>query len=414
LKFFLAALLALVTVALIAQLVRTTRSDEVVIACAATGLEFELCKSGSQAWQKRSGHRVRVLSAPNNSTERLGLFMQLLASQSPDVDVFTIDTTWAGMIGDFFVDLSAQAAPDDFPAFAENNTLDGRLVARPWYIDAGLLYYRSDLLDKYGQSVPRTWEELTRSARLIQDGERAIGQKELWGYVFQARAYEGLTCNALEWLSGGGLVGADGTLRVRDPELVHALELARGWIGTISPPGVLNYTEEEARGVFQSGNAVFLRSWPYVLKLAGSPTSKIRGKFGAAPVPGGAAVLGGWSLAVSKFSRHIETASDLVAYLASPEEQKRRALAGGFYPTHRDLYRDEDLRRENPLLTEFYEIFSRARPRPSRVFGPQYNRVSAEFWEAVHETLAGNGDAERNLARLEPRLRLITNGERMK
>lgn len=413
-RVFLAGLLAAVVAAMILQLTQASRSHEVVISCGAAGLEFELCRTGALAWQNKTGHQVRVVSAPTSSTERLGLFTQLLASKSPDVDVFTVDTTWAGIIGDFFVDLRHKATDidDDFPSFVENNTLNGHLVALPWYIDAGLLYYRSDLLAKYGQKVPETWEDLTEVAKLIQSRERAAGNTDLWGFVFEGRAYEGLTCNALEWLQsegGGTIVDQDGHITINNPNAVKAIDLARSWIGTISPPGVLNYTEEEARGIFQSGRAIFLRSWPYVLKLASSPDSEIRGKFAAGPLPGHAAILGGWSLAVSKYSRHADEAIDLVLYLASAAEQKRRALTGGFYPTRRSLYHDEELRHELPMTETLYGIFEHALPRPARVVGAQYNRLSAEFWEAVHNTLAGNQPAEASLAELEPRLERLSN-----
>src|SRR5262249_44851373 len=151
----------------------------------------------------------------------------------------------------------------------------------PWFIDAGVLYFRKDLLQKYGETPPRTWLELTRIAEKIQTAERKAGNSRFWGFVFQGRAYEGLTCNALEWIQswgGGGIVGESGKITVENPQVAKALELATSWIDRITPRGVLNYTEEEARGVFQSGDAVFLRNWPYVWKLANAEDSPIREK----------------------------------------------------------------------------------------------------------------------------------------
>src|SRR5690606_36031484 len=141
------------------------------------------------------------------------------------------------------------------------------------------------LLEEYGQKVPETWAELTEAAQIVQDGERQKGNDKMWGIVFQGKAYEGLTCNALEWIDsfgGGTIVNADGDITVNNPKAAEALTLAAAWIGKIAPDGVLNYSEEEARGVFQSGNAVFMRHWAYAWALGNSEDSPVKGKIGVA------------------------------------------------------------------------------------------------------------------------------------
>ena len=142
---------------------------------------------------------------------------------------------------------------------------------RPWFADASLLFYRKDLLEKYGEQAPQTWAQLTATAQKIQDAERKAGNDKFWGYVWQGRAYEGLTCNALEWVAsynGGSIVEPDGKISINNPQAVKALAQAKPWVNTITPPGVLNYTEEESRGVFQAGNALFMRNWPYAWGLS--------------------------------------------------------------------------------------------------------------------------------------------------
>jgi trehalose/maltose transport system substrate-binding protein len=170
------------------------------ISCGAVGLELELCQEGAQAWAEQTGNQVNVISTPNSATERLALYQQILAANSADIDVFQIDVIWPGVLANHFIDL-AEHIPDDqvsqhFPAIIENNTVDDSLVAMPWFTDAGVLYYRTDLLEKYGKQPPETWQELTAIAKEIQDGERAEGNDKMLGFVFQAKAYEGLTCDA--------------------------------------------------------------------------------------------------------------------------------------------------------------------------------------------------------------------------
>jgi trehalose/maltose transport system substrate-binding protein len=396
------AVLCLFVSALVFSACRQSDGEELVISCGAVGIELELCQQGVEAWSAQTGQAARVVTAAAGSGERLSNMQLLLAAHSSDIDVFIVDTPWPGIVGDFFLDLRPSITGEDvadfFPSFIENNTVKGRLVALPWFIDGGLLYYRTDLLQKHKKPVPETWKDLTETALFIQEKERAEGNSALWGFVFQGRAYEGLTVNALEWIAswgGGTILGEGWRVTVNNLQALQALELASTWPGRIAPPGVLNYMEEEARGVFQSGNAVFMRNWPYAWKLAQAPNSPVHGKVGITVLPRGsgpnartAAALGGWSLGVSKFSKRPQAAIELVKYLTSRPEQKRRALKGGLSPTRRSLYVDRDLLNADPTLERLYLVFQSAVPRPSRIAGTEYNRVSREFYEAVHSVLS--------------------------
>jgi len=398
---------------------------EIAISCGAVGLGLTMCQDATQAWADETGNSVRVVSTPNSTTDRLALYQQTLNAEASEIDVFMIDVIWPGILGSHFIDL-AQYIPQDvvdqhFPAIVENNTVGGELVGMPWYTDAGILYYRSDLLEQYGVDVPTTWQELTVAGQTIQDGEREAGNDRFWGFVWQGRAYEGLTCDALEWVdsfNGGSIVEADGSISINNPNAIEAIDLAAGWVGTISPAGVLSYAEEEARGVFQSGNAAFMRNWPYAWALSQGEDSPIRGNVGVVALPRGGTdgvhtgTLGGWQLAVSRYSDNQEVAADLVAYLTSFDEQKRRAIVGSLLPTIEALYNDPEVIEASPIVVDLYETFTNAVARPSRVTGVRYNEVSSAFWNAVHATLSGSGDAASNLESLETELRRMSRGGR--
>ena len=337
--------LASAAAGLILGLGAQAKAVEIAISCSALGQEYEICKQGVDAWAKKTGNTAKIVSTPNSATERLALYQQLLAAGAGDIDVFQIDVVWPGILGRHLLDLKpkAQAQLDQhFKTMVENNMVDGKLVAMPWFADAGLLYYRKDLLEKYNRPAPQTWADLTATAQTIQEGERKAGRAEFWGFVWQGRAYEGLTTNALEWVAshgGGTIVDGKGEVTINNPKAMEALKVAAAWVGKITPPGVLNYQEEEARGVFQAGNAVFMRNWPYAWSLSQGADSPVKGKVGIVPLPKGgadgqnAAALGGQLLAVSKYSKNPDVAIDLVMYLTGPEEQKRRAVVGSFNPT---------------------------------------------------------------------------------
>jgi len=209
----------------------------IAISCSSTDIEMRLCGAGAQAWAKATGNRVTFTSTPQNSNERLALYQQLLAARSGDIDVLQIDVVWPGILANHLIDLRDSIDRQDlerhFPAIVENNTVAGRLVAIPWYTDAGVLYYRKDLLEKYRRPLPVTWQDMTETARLIQQDERDAGQTRMWGYVFQGRAYEGLTVNGIEWLGGETycyvrtegeqtiVVRTDGEARIRAGEQIR-------------------------------------------------------------------------------------------------------------------------------------------------------------------------------------------------
>jgi trehalose/maltose transport system substrate-binding protein len=391
----------------------------IAIACSALGIEARLCREGAEDWARRSGNQVRLVATPNSGTERLALTQQLLAARSPDVDVFQVDVVWPGILASHLLDLGPHLdTAGHLAEVVRNNTVEGRLVAMPWFVNAGLLYYRRDLLDAHGQRVPETWQAMTETAQAVMRAERArAGDERMWGHVFQGRAYEGLTVNALEWIASHGagrVVEADGSVSVNNPRAAQALALARSWVGTITPVGVLNYAEEEARGVFQSGNAVFMRNWPYAWPLLNAEDSPVRGRVGVAVLPRGdveggvhAAALGGEQLAVSRYSRHPAQAIDLVRHLTSAAEQKRRAIAGAFSPSLIALYEDAEILAANPFFRDLLPTLRSAVARPSGVTGLRYNRVSADVAATVHGVLAGQAEPEAALRGLGQRLRRL-------
>ena len=416
-----ARLNALVTALVFGFAVAPAAAATLTMACDSIGHGNTVCKEGVKAWERKSGHTVKILSLPASSSERLVMYRQLLASQSPLLDVLTIDIVWPGILAESLLDLSAPAAAsikEHFPAIVKNNTVGGRLIAMPWFIDAGLLYYRKDLLEKYQQRVPGTWAELAATARLIQDAERSAGRPRMWGYVWQGKPYEGLTCDALEWIvsyGGGSIVEPSGAVTVDNPATIAALRMAKQWIGAISPPSVVSAREEESRAMFQDGNAVFLRNWPYVWAVVNAPDSAVRNKVGIAVLPRGphgavGTTLGGHQLAVSKFSRNSALAIDLVMFMTGRDEQKRRAILLGRSPTIGSLYQDPQLLAINPYQEILRAAAASATPRPSTVTGRKYEQVSTEVWKTVSGVLADGKDPATGVKALASTLNAMHSG----
>lgn len=372
-------------------------------------------KAKAHEWAKSTGNKLEYISSPNDATAALQQYQQYWAAKSPDIDAYMIDVIWPGIAAPHAVDLKKYVSEDEltahFPRIVDNNTVNGALVGMPFFTDAGMLYYRTDLLKKYGfNEPPKTWEELTTQAQTIQDGERKEGKSDFQGFVFQGKASESVTCNALEWIfsfGGGTIIEPDKRITINNPNAVKALALARSWVGTISPKGVTIYGEEEARNVWQTGNAAFMRNWPYAYVLGADPKSSIAGKFDVTVLPKGgdngknAATLGGWQLMVSKYSKHPEVAASLVKYLTSAEAQKDQAVKLGILPTRRALYSDADVLAKNPWFKEVSVVLENAVARPSTITAANYNLVSTAFFQNVNKTLSGGSTPESAVQQVE-------------
>ncbi len=363
---------------------------------------------------------LRYIPAFDADNDRLTLYKQLLGDHSPEPDILEIDIIWPQMLADDLVDLKPYLGADveAFPSeLRKAFTIRGRMVAIPLFMDTGLLYYRSDLLQKYGfRAPPKTWDELEHMASVIQLGERRSGKKNFWGYVWQGGRAEGLTCNALEWQAsegGGRILDSDGAVHVYNPRVLRALQRAASWVGTISPPGVIAYDEDDGLNVWSAGNAAFMRNWLYVYGSIRDSKLPIARHFGVAMLPGGPGgqirALGGVAIAVSKYSAHREQAIAAIRYLTSTAVQRVRAEQAGSVPTRWALQQDPEIMRKTPFhgaLTG--QVMAGVIARPSFIAGNAYDEVSRAYLASVHRTLTHERTPEQALLELEAELVRIT------
>ena len=367
-------------------------------------------------YTKRTGIVIDLVPTLGTSSEQTTLILKLLGRQSVSPDLYLIDIIWPGTLAQHMVDLKPylKPSPAHIPALMENGTVENRIVSLPLYMSTGILYYRSDLLAKYGYSAPpRTWQELQTMANRIQRGEREQGHKDFWGYIWQGAEYEGLTCNALEWqasFGGGHVVERDGSVSVNNPQAVRAFQTASNWVNTIAPPSVLSYTESDSLNAFSSGRAAFMRHWSSAFRSVQSATRG--GEVGVAPLPAGPAgpayMLGGFQLAVSRYSAHRQEAAELAAYLTSPEVQATRAVRRGYLPTYPELYSRADVAAAVPSSGAFRTLDARSWiTRPSTATGPKYGAVSKAYYETVHAILSRKAPAAAALADLEQKIQSL-------
>jgi multiple sugar transport system substrate-binding protein len=316
----------------------------------------------------------------------------VLTSRSGDIDIFLIDVVrpaqyraagWAEPLNQFFESDEAMLAhlEDFLPGPIEANLIDGTLYALPAFTDAQFLYYRADLLDKYGFEPPTTWEELKLQALTIQQQE---GDPNLQGFNYQGANIEGTVCIFLEalWTAGGDWVDGDGNVTLQTPEARRALEwYADTMASGITIPNIAEVTTDLSRSQFQAGNVVFMLNWGYAwAHFQGSSPDEtaVAGLVGVAPLPSfegfdSATCIGGWQWAINPFSENTDAAWRLLEFLASPDAQRVLAVEASNIPARHSLYADAAVLEAAPHFADFYDVIINARSRPVTPF---YSDVS--------------------------------------
>ena len=367
-------------------------------------------------FSKDTGIKVKLVPHPVDSSAAYSQLARTFSANSSAFDVVMLDVVWTGAFGPYLYNLKKILRKDaarHSQGIILNNTVRGKLVAMPWFGDFGILYYRKDLLTKYGYSgPPRTWAQLGTMAQKIQEGERA-NNANFYGFVYQGNAYEGLTCDALEWLasSGGGQFIDGGKVTINNPRAAAILNLQRSFVGTITPRGVTTYQEGESEQAFTAGNAAFMRNWPYAYAVG--QAGPIKGKFDVTTLPrtgsnASVGTVGGWQLGVSSFSKQPLAAVELVRYLTSPAVERYNAIFNSNVPTIPSVAKLPAVRKVNPWLKPEIAGVKRV-TRPSRYLGTKYNQGSQIIYQGINQILNGQ-DATNVLPGLAQRLDRVLPG----
>ncbi len=349
----------------------------------------------------RPGLDVELRVTPDAADQRHQLYVQWLNARAQDPDVLQLDIIWtaefagAGWIRP--LDQYGPDASDFFPAAIESNRWRGALYALPWFVDVGLLYWRTDLIPAPPQSL-----DALRDA-----GLRSIAAGETrWGLAWQGARYEGLVTVFVEHLGafGGGILDDDGEVIVDQPAAVRALTFMRESIENgLVPASSLTWQEEQVRFAFQNGQTAFMRNWPYAWALLRDPAqSRVADRVGVAPFPGAeggraTAALGGAQLAVNAFSDQPELAWELVEFLTAPEQMLERARVAAQLPSRQSLYDSPELARALTLpLQDVRAAVAAAVPRPVT---PVYSELSELLQVHLHRALTGQQSPEDALNR---------------
>ncbi len=344
--------------------------------------------------------RIEVVRGPLDADTLSDLAVSGLLLGDTPYDLLLIDQSWtaryasAGWLMPLESLLGEDLLADMLPGARLGTHYNGHLLRLPLQGDTGLLYWRTDLMDR----PPRDLAELEHISRRLQREGRVR-----WGYLWQGRQYEGLSCVVSEvlqafgaqwWQSGPGPAG--GSPDLSSPEAVAAVGWLQHLIRTgITPPSVAGFAENEALQLFASGEAAFLRNWPYAYALLQAGGGPVAGHVGVttllgAPGQQGAGTLGSWGFSLLRHSPHPREAATVLRWLCGEEVQRHLARSYGYAPTWRSLYDDPDLQREQPLLAVQRLALEGAVSRP---ITPLYAQLSDVLQRQVNGLISGDGSA---------------------
>jgi multiple sugar transport system substrate-binding protein len=358
--------------------------------------------------------KATLIELPESADQQRQQMIQNAQTKSDAYTILNTDVVWTA---EFAANGWIEQLPED--QFALDKMLKGavdttkyfnKLYAAPYLTDAGLLYYRKDLLDAAGiSSPPKTWDEMKAACQKVAPQSGGAGC-----YAGQFEKYEGLTCNFSEAVdsAGGQVVDDSGKPVVDSASAKQGLDFLVKSLqdGTIPKDGI-TYKEEDGRRAFQDGKLIFHRQWPYQYAKANATdgSSKVAGKFAVAPLPGltgpGKATLGGHNLAISKFAKNKGSALEFIKFLTNQDEEKQHLLKTSEAPVYAALYDDPELVKQFPYLPTLKEAVTTAVPRPKVV---KYGDATTAIQEAAYAALTGTKSSDQALKDLQAKLSSIT------
>jgi len=367
--------------------------------------------------ENRGEVQVKWRQMPASSAEFFEQMQAELQSGKSTMDVIAGDVVWPAQFAanEYILDLSdrftAKMQKDYLEGPVQAVQYEGKTYGVPWFTDAGMFYYRTDLLEKSGFSEPpKTWEEMKKMSEKVR-----AEQGTKFGFVFQGAQDEGGVVDALEhiWNAGGDVL--DGTEVIIDsPESAEGLTLRRSLLTDgVAPEASGDYTTQESQASFTNGDVAFMRNWPFVYGLLTDPEiSKVKPgqvDIGALPVAGAGDTsfsgLGGWNFMVNAGAEDkIEEIWAFIEFMSAPEQQQTFAVESARLPTLRGLYEDDEVLKELPVARLGREALENTRPRP---LSPVYSDMSLEMAEQFNAALKGDVPVDRALADLQTGLQDI-------
>lgn len=310
-------------------------------------------------------------------------------------DVVLFDVIWPAeyATNNILADITGRITPEMqkgvLPGAWTTVEYNGKRYGLPWILDTKYLFYNREMLEKAGiSSPPKTWDELASQAKIIKE-KGLVEYPIVWSWA-QAEA---AICDYTTLLSafGGKFLDAEGKPAFQAEGGLKALEYMVSTVQSgITNPNSKEYLEEDVRRVFQNGEAAFALNWTYMYNLAnGEADSKVAGKVGVVPAPGGfgeaSAMNGSMGLGVTATAKNPDVAWSYVTYMTSQPVQN--AYAKLSLPIWSSSYDDPAVSAGQQELVKTAKVgLSLMYPRPTT---PKYQELSTALQVAIQQAILG-------------------------
>jgi multiple sugar transport system substrate-binding protein len=338
--------------------------------------------------------RLDIREGEATSNELEGSYSNVLTTATP-YDLVYMDIIWVakfaanGWLMNLFDQISERELFEFSPSDVEGSKFQNKLYRIPFHSDVGLLYYRQDILDRLGYNPPKTFPELLQISQKLKQEKLTFGN---YIYIWQGWKYEGLVAMFLEVLQGyGGFWIENGEVGLDRPEALQAIKFLRSTIERgISPEIAMFSSDQEYSDTFTKGEAIFLRSWPYVWTEANAKNSAIAGKIGFTAMVGlngkSVACRGGWGFGIARATQPPKEAWRAIKFLTSEEVQRQFLLEKGYLPSRISLFKNPKIQndeRYKPFI-KMADIVEQSISRPSI---PEYRKASDLLQNHLMEAL---------------------------
>ena len=202
----------------------------------------------------------------------------------------------------------------------EATTFEEMVVGVPLITESEVLYYRTDLLEEAGISVPTTLEELETAAQTLNEQNPDVA-----GFIARTGRSPAVTQFSSYLFSFGGDFDADGTATLDSPEAIEAYKYYGRLLHDYGPTNVsTDMNWPEAAAVFAQGQAAFYTDASSLYQnLALPENSTVSDVVGYAAFPAGPAgsrpySIPAWALGINEASSNQENAWAFIQWATSP------------------------------------------------------------------------------------------------